>query len=111
MTKKVIKYKNEGYKKFQLKVGGEPKEDIERIKLIRSKLNDNEILVADANTGWLMHDALKVVKETAKLKTIMGVIDIARSGALAGFTFVGFPTKESTLSDCQKDYKKTSHKW
>ena len=60
MTKKVIKYQKEGYRKFQLKVGGDPIEDIERIKLIRSKLKNNEILVADANTGWLMHDALKV---------------------------------------------------
>ena len=67
MTKKVIKYQKEGYKKFQLKVGGDPIEDIERIKLIRSKLKNNEILVADANTGWLMHDALKVVKETNHL--------------------------------------------
>lgn len=61
MSKKVKKYKKEGYSKFQLKVGGKPDEDIERIKHVRSILDKNDILVADANTGWLMHDALNVI--------------------------------------------------
>ena len=61
MSKKVKKYKKEGYTKFQLKVGGNPAEDIDRIRLIRSILDKKDILVADANTGWLMHDALIVI--------------------------------------------------
>jgi len=67
MSKKVKKYKKEGYKKFQLKVGGKPDEDVERIKLVRSILNKNDVLVADANTGWLMHDALNVINATKDL--------------------------------------------
>lgn len=67
MTKKVKKYKQEGYTKFQLKVGGNPLEDIKRIIQVRSILDSSDILVADANTGWLMHDALKVIKATEHL--------------------------------------------
>ena len=67
MSKKVKGYKKEGYTKFQLKVGGDPNEDIERIKLVRSILDKSDILVADANTGWLMHDALRVIKATEDL--------------------------------------------
>jgi len=67
MSKKVEQYKQEGYSKFQLKVGGNPAEDIQRIIQVRSILDSADILVADANTGWLMHDALKVIKETEHL--------------------------------------------
>ena len=67
MSKKVEQYKQEGYSKFQLKVGGNPAEDIQRIIQVRSILDSVDILVADANTGWLMHDALKVIKETEHL--------------------------------------------
>ena len=67
MLKKVKRYKKEGYTKFQLKVGGNPNEDIERIKHVKSILDKSDILVADANTGWLMHDALRVIKETEHL--------------------------------------------
>jgi len=67
MSKKVKAYKKEGYTKFQLKVGGDPNEDIERIKLVRSILDKSDVLVADANTGWLMPDALRVIKATEHL--------------------------------------------
>ena len=67
MAKKVKKYKQEGYTKFQLKVGGNPLEDIKRIIQVRSILDPSDTLVADANTGWLMHDALKVIKATEHL--------------------------------------------
>ncbi len=67
MKSKVKEYKEEGYSKFQLKVGGEYEEDIERITSVSSILDSNNILVADANTGWKSHEALKVIKKTSKL--------------------------------------------
>ena len=63
MKQKVIEYKKEGYSKFQLKVGGEYQEDIERIRSVSSELDRTNILVADANTGWKSHEAIKVVKQ------------------------------------------------
>jgi L-alanine-DL-glutamate epimerase-like enolase superfamily enzyme len=44
-----------------LKVGGSPDQDIERIRSVRSILQPGDKLIADANTGWLMHEAARVV--------------------------------------------------
>ncbi len=60
MAENVAGYRADGYAKFQLKVGGRPAEDIERIHAVADVLTDGEILVADANTGWRVDDALRV---------------------------------------------------
>jgi len=62
MATSVEGYRGEGYGKFQLKVGGDPEDDIRRILAVSAVLRKGDILVADANTGWLMHEALRVVK-------------------------------------------------
>jgi L-alanine-DL-glutamate epimerase-like enolase superfamily enzyme len=62
MADRVAGYRAEGYRRFQLKVGGESDVDIERIRAVAAKLESGDRLVADANTGWLMHDALRVVR-------------------------------------------------
>ncbi|MBX6322562.1 MAG: mandelate racemase/muconate lactonizing enzyme family protein [Rhodospirillaceae bacterium] len=61
MAASVARYRAEGYAKFQLKVGGDPDTDIERIRACAAVLSRGEVLVADANTGWLMHQAARVV--------------------------------------------------
>lgn len=61
MAKKVAGYRSEGYSRFQLKVGGDAEEDIARIFAVKEQLGHGDRLIADANTGWLMHDALRVV--------------------------------------------------
>jgi cis-L-3-hydroxyproline dehydratase len=62
MARKVAGYRAEGYRRFQLKVGGDADVDIERIRAVAAELRPGDRLVADANTGWLMHDALRVVR-------------------------------------------------
>ena len=62
MAGKVAGYRAEGYRKFQLKVGGDPETDIERIRTVSAELQRGDVLVADANTGWLMHQAARVVR-------------------------------------------------
>jgi L-alanine-DL-glutamate epimerase-like enolase superfamily enzyme len=57
----VARFRSEGYRKFQLKAGGEPDEDIQRIRAALEVLEPGDILVADANRGWLMPQALRVV--------------------------------------------------
>ena len=62
MARKVAAYRAEGYTRFQLKVGGDPDTDIERIRAVRALLQPTDRLVADANTGWTQHEAMRVVR-------------------------------------------------
>lgn len=62
MARKVAGYRSEGYTRFQLKVGGDPDLDIERIHAVRAMLLPSDRLVADANTGWTQHEAVRVVR-------------------------------------------------
>ena len=61
MAKKISAYRREGYHKFQLKVGGDPNTDIARIKAAAAELSTGDVLIADANTGWTQHAAMRVV--------------------------------------------------
>lgn len=67
MAKNVAGYRAEGYERFQLKVGGNANDDIDRIHATREVLEPTDKLVADANTGWLMHEAMRVVKAVSGL--------------------------------------------
>lgn len=73
MVANVDKYISEGYRKFQIKVGGAPQDDIRRIRAVRELLDERTRsllptepglympLMCDANTGWLRHEAMQVV--------------------------------------------------
>lgn len=67
MAKKISGYREEGYQRFQLKVGGDPDVDIERIHQARKVLEFTDKLVADANTGWTQHEAARVVRAVSKV--------------------------------------------
>lgn len=60
MANNVRLYRSQGYTKFQLKVGGDPDIDIARIHAAAAKLQTGDVLIADANTGWTQHQALRV---------------------------------------------------
>src|SRR5258706_5947922 len=62
MAANVARYCSEGYTRFQLKVGGDSDTDIERIRAVRAMLKPGDRLVADANTGWTLHEAMRVVR-------------------------------------------------
>ena len=53
MADRVARYRDEGYRSFQLKVGGPVAQDLAR-------LQPQDVLIADANPGWLSHQALQV---------------------------------------------------
>lgn len=61
MVRMVDTYRRQGYTKFQLKVGGDPNVDLERIRAVSAELEAGDVLIADANTGWTQHQALRVV--------------------------------------------------
>lgn len=61
MANDVAKYRSEGYHSFQLKVGSSVEGDIARIEAVLDLMEEGDTLVADANTGWLQHEAIRVV--------------------------------------------------
>ncbi len=67
MAEKVAGYRAEGYTRFQLKVGGDPDTDIARIRAVAARLQPGDVLVADANTSWLPHQAARVIRAVADL--------------------------------------------
>ena len=67
MASNVAGYRSQGYRRFQLKVGGDPDVDIERIRAVSAVLESGDRLIADANTGWSMHEAARVVRAVRDL--------------------------------------------
>jgi cis-L-3-hydroxyproline dehydratase len=67
MAEQVAGYRSEGYRRFQLKVGGDVETDVARIRAVAARLAPGERLVADANTGWLAHEGIRVARRVADL--------------------------------------------
>ncbi|MFB6270263.1 MAG: mandelate racemase/muconate lactonizing enzyme family protein, partial [Halobacterium sp.] len=61
MADSVARYRDQGYERFQLKVGEDPVTDAERIRAARAELDDHHVLDADFNTGLSQHEAVRVV--------------------------------------------------
>jgi len=67
MAARVLAYRREGYSRFQLKVGGDPDQDVDRVYAAAEQLQPGDVLIADANTGWLPHQAMRVVRAVDEL--------------------------------------------
>lgn len=67
MAARVAEYRAQGYRRFQLKVGGDPDTDIARIRAVSAKLQPGDRLVADANTGWVQHEAVRIAKAVSDI--------------------------------------------
>ncbi len=67
MAELVATHRAAGYSRFQLKVGSDVATDIRRIRAASEVVGEDNRLIADANTGWLMHDAMRVVRAVGDL--------------------------------------------
>jgi len=67
MAERVAGYRAEGYRRFQLKVGGRPEVDVRRIRTVAERLEPGDVLIADANTGWRADEAMRVVRAVRDL--------------------------------------------
>ena len=67
MAELVSTHRAAGYTRFQLKVGSDVATDVQRIRCASEVVGDGDRLIADANTGWLMHDAMRVVRAARDL--------------------------------------------
>ncbi|GBG26377.1 L-Ala-D/L-amino acid epimerase [Hondaea fermentalgiana] len=62
MAARVAEYREQGYHRFQLKAGGTVAEDVARIRAVASVLDTStDTLIVDANRGWSLHDAARVL--------------------------------------------------
>lgn len=52
MAARAKKYLAEGYRRLQVKVGGDPRLDVERLLAVRDAVGPDVVLFADANGGW-----------------------------------------------------------
>lgn len=60
-----------GYRQFQIKVGADWAEDIDRIHQTVPLLKPGEKAMADANQGWRVDDAIRVARATKALDFIL----------------------------------------
>ncbi len=58
----VLACKEEGVRYFQLKIGANPYEDAERVKLVVEATTEEDFIIADANGGWRLQDAMLAAK-------------------------------------------------
>ncbi|MET4736683.1 L-alanine-DL-glutamate epimerase-like enolase superfamily enzyme [Bradyrhizobium japonicum] len=67
MANLVKEFRQQGFRHFQLKVGGDADGDIQRIKATSAMVEPGDGLVADANGGWTMNQAARVFRATGDL--------------------------------------------
>lgn len=48
----------EGIHRFQLKVGADPQADAERVRRVVEATDEHDLIIADANGGWRLQDAI-----------------------------------------------------
>lgn len=66
-VEEIEQIRGQGYKQFQIKVGSNWAEDIDRIRATVPLLKSGELAFADANTGWRVDHALKVCRAVRDL--------------------------------------------
>lgn len=67
MAERVRSYQEEGYRRFQLKVGEGFEADVDRVRAVVDVLRPGDSVIADANKGWLTHEAVRVVSALGEL--------------------------------------------
>lgn len=65
------RYRADGYRQFQIKVGGDWAADIDRIRATVPLLHPGEKAMADANQGWRVDNAIRVARATKDLDFIL----------------------------------------
>ena len=67
----IQRYREAGYRQFQIKVGSDWAADIARIEADVALLKPGEKAMADANQGWRLDNAIRVARATAGLDYIL----------------------------------------
>ncbi len=63
MAQDAIRATRQGFKALKVKVGMNPEEDFERVRKIREAIGSETTIRIDANQGWTVNQAIKVLKK------------------------------------------------
>jgi L-alanine-DL-glutamate epimerase-like enolase superfamily enzyme len=66
MANDAVKAIEQGFKALKAKVGVNPEDDVERVKLIREAVGDEIQLRIDVNQGWTVQQAIEILNKVAK---------------------------------------------
>jgi L-alanine-DL-glutamate epimerase-like enolase superfamily enzyme len=70
MAEYVQARRSEGIHRFQLKVGADPHEDVERTRRVVEETGPEDLIVADANGGWRLQDAVVAARGLEHLERV-----------------------------------------
>ena len=68
MARSAAAYVAAGYRRIQVKVGGEPSEDVERVAAVRAAVPAGVVLFCDANGAWTTGQARAFLRATPDLE-------------------------------------------
>lgn len=57
-----------GYRALKLRLGDNPRDDIARVRAVRAALGDEIDILTDANTGWTLADARRIMPALAEAR-------------------------------------------
>lgn len=67
MAKNAVKYVGEGYRRLQIKVGGDVRGDIDRVTAVAAAVPRGTVLFCDANAGWNPFQARQFADQTRNI--------------------------------------------
>jgi L-alanine-DL-glutamate epimerase-like enolase superfamily enzyme len=71
MVAQVRMHRAEGIRRFQLKLGADPREDAERVRAVLDATDVGETIIADANGGWRLQDAVIAARALEGLDRVL----------------------------------------
>src|SRR3954465_11262311 len=63
--------RDEGVRRFQLKLGADPREDAARVRAVLDATGEDELVIADANGGWRLQDATVAARALEGLDRVL----------------------------------------
>ncbi len=71
MARLALEYVQGGMRAVQLKLGGDPLEDVARTRAVRDAVGPEILLVADPNGGWVRHGALAAARKLEEIENVI----------------------------------------
>ncbi len=71
MAEQAARFRDAGYEQIQVKVGGDPSEDMRRLQAVAQHRPQGETILADANRGWRRDEALRFALGTSEIDYIL----------------------------------------